>query len=250
VNSVLVEAVDPGTNGLCRAVLFSKKTRRPGDIRSIERTVEGCVNDVFFSSAVSRPDEDVENCGNVADDQFDKTITVDSRSDAEPDPSNGVCEASKLSLETLAAVEKGKLNDSVLTGSNKSVALSTDEMDETVTGTNVVECNNWVESGSDDDFATRSVASFSEIVTKFGAVEVSETPSDAETGCDADFARSEETDELEILVDPVSSTDVGLIKYDVEFDEIELPINSNTALGTVNDTNREVAVVNSEVSSS
>ena len=107
MNSVFVEAVDPGTNGLCREVLFSKKTRRPGDIRSIERTVEECVKDVFISSAVSRPYEDVENGGNEADDQFDKTITVDSRSDAEPDPSNGVCEASKLSLETLAAVEKG-----------------------------------------------------------------------------------------------------------------------------------------------
>jgi hypothetical protein len=70
----------------------------------------------------------------------------------------------------------------VLTGSNKSVALSKDEMDETVFDTNVVECNSWVESGSDDDFATRSVASFSETVTKFGAVEVSERPSDAKTG--------------------------------------------------------------------
>ena len=48
----------------------------------------------------------------------------------------------------------------------------------------------------------------------------------------------------------MSSTDVGLINDDAEFDEKELSIDSNTALGTVNDTNCEVAVVNSEVSSS
>ena len=108
----------------------------------------------------------------------------------------------------------------MLTGSNKSVALSTDVVDENVTGTNVLESNNWLESGSDDVFTARTDAAFSETITKFGANEVSVTPSDAETGCDADFARSGETDELELPVDSVSSTDVGLINDDVEFDEI------------------------------
>jgi hypothetical protein len=106
-NTKFVEAVDPETKEFCSEVLFSNETIRPGAIRSIERIVLESVKDVFISSTASKPAEDVENGGNVADDQFDKTITVDSRSDAEPDSSNGVWESSKLSLETLAAVEKG-----------------------------------------------------------------------------------------------------------------------------------------------
>ena len=106
-NTKFVEAVNPETKEFFSEVLFSNETIRPGEIRLIERIVLEGVKDVFISSTAARPEEDVENGGNEADDQFDKTIMVDSRSDAEPDPSNGVWEASKLSLETLAAVEKG-----------------------------------------------------------------------------------------------------------------------------------------------